>query len=316
MNEQINILCATDNNYAPYHGVMLTSLFMNNRDCHFDVYMLSDETWQPTETKRFEKLCKKFKSTFHLILIDNSAIRNFPQRVHITLPTYYRLLACRLLPNSVHKILLLDGDIIIKGDIRPLWHINLDNYAFAAAEDMDSVTGECYERLGYDSKYGYCNAGVSLYNFDYWRENHVSEKMIQLITEQPDTLKWMDQDAINMLLYKEKFNIPLRYNFQVNHLSTKYWDLYSSDYQKTIEEECQQAVIVHFNSPIKPWTYRYLGYPFFRLWKYYNRKSPWNININIPLKKYIKQCIKRLVCPARVYNERNKHVIKKYWNYK
>lgn len=316
MNEVINILIGCDITYAQFYGVMLTSLFMNNKESKFSIYLLTDETWTEKETKKFEEICIKNDSSLHIKIVNTNILKYFPKTEHISLPAYYRLQASYLLPNDIHKVLYLDGDIIVLGDIRPLWNLNINGYAFAGAEDMDSVTGECFERLGYDSKYGYFNAGVSLYNLDYWRENNLGEKLLDIIMTRPEKIKWMDQDAINMLLHKERFNIPLRYNFQVNHLSTKYWDLYSSDYQKTIEEECQQAVIVHFNSPIKPWTYRYLGYPFFRLWKYYNRKSPWNININIPLKKYIKQCIKRLVCPARVYDERNKHVIKKYWNYK
>lgn len=314
--EYINILSATDNNYAPFHGVMLTSLFMNNKDSRFVVYMLADETWDDEETKRFEELCNQHNSTFHLIKVDNRGIKDFPKRAHITLPTYYRLLACNLLPKAVHKVLLLDGDIIVRGDIRPLWNINLEGYAFAAAEDMDSVTGDCYTRLRYDAKYGYCNAGVSLYNFDFWRDNQVSERMIRLIKETPNTLKWMDQDALNMLLHEKRYNIPLRYNFQVPHLSKQYWDLYSKKYKKTIEEECENAVIIHFNSHNKPWTFRYLGFPFNMTWRFYNKKSLWKIDVNKPRIKYYKQCIKRLLFPALAFKERNCSIIQDYWNYK
>ena len=41
-SERINILCATDNNYAPYCGIMLTSLFESNRDCGFNVFVFVD----------------------------------------------------------------------------------------------------------------------------------------------------------------------------------------------------------------------------------------------------------------------------------
>ena len=32
MSKTINILCATDDNYVPYCGIMLTSVFDNNKD--------------------------------------------------------------------------------------------------------------------------------------------------------------------------------------------------------------------------------------------------------------------------------------------
>lgn len=315
MAEKINILCATDNNYAPYHGVMLTSLLMNNQDCQFDIYMLSDDTWNDEDTKKFDTLCHQYDSEFHLIKVNNEAIKDFPQREHITLPTYYRLLACNLLPENIDKVLLLDGDIIVRGNISSLWKIDIEGFAFAAAEDMDSITRECFERLNYDSKYGYCNAGVSLYNFKYWRENHISEQMIQLIKENPDTLKWMDQDAINLLLHDKRYNLPLRYNLQVTYLSNKYWYLYSEERQKYIKEECEHAIIIHYNGPVKPWTYRYLGYPYCETWKLYNN-SFWNIDINQPRIYYFKHLLKRIFYPPMVFRSRNSYVVKEYWNYK
>ena len=217
MKDHINILLGSDVNYAPYYGVMLTSLFHNNRDCCFDVYMLTDKTWTIKETRKFEKLCHKYDSRFMVYIVDEDKVKDFPQVDHITLPTYYRLQACNILPESVHKILYLDGDLLVIGSIRSLWNINIDEYAFAGAEDMDSVCGECFERLKYDAKYGYYNAGVSLYNFDYWRKHNISDKLIRLISERRDIIKWMDQDAVNALLHEHRFFMPLRYNFQVNH---------------------------------------------------------------------------------------------------
>jgi len=43
--EKINILIASDVNYAPYYGVMLTSIFENNKSLSFVIYLLTDETW-------------------------------------------------------------------------------------------------------------------------------------------------------------------------------------------------------------------------------------------------------------------------------
>ena len=313
--ERINILCATDNNYAPYHGVMLTSLFINNRDSQFDVYMLMDDTWDDSETSKFVQLCAKYDSEFHLIKVDNSVIKDFPQREHITLPTYYRLLACELLPKTIHKILLLDGDIIIRGDIRPLWNINLEGYAFAGVEDMDSITGDCFSRLGYDCEFGYYNAGVSLYNFDYWRDNHVSEQLVELIRTQPDRMKWMDQDAVNFLLHDKRYKLPLRYNFQVYYLDHTWWDLYSDDFHKEIESECQSAIIIHYNGRLKPWSFRYNGFPFARLWKHYQRLSLWEIKDNSSWFKRFKRCVKRVFFPWLAYENRNALIVRRYWSY-
>ena len=35
----MNIVCATDDNYVPLCGIMLTSLLENNRGSHVDIYI-------------------------------------------------------------------------------------------------------------------------------------------------------------------------------------------------------------------------------------------------------------------------------------
>lgn len=39
--DRISIFCATDENYIPYCGIMLISLFENNRQNDIDIYVLS-----------------------------------------------------------------------------------------------------------------------------------------------------------------------------------------------------------------------------------------------------------------------------------
>ena len=146
MDERINILIGSDINYAPYYGVMLTSLFMNNKESKFDVYLLTDETWTDAETKKFSNLANSFNSTFKVIVVDFDIVKDFPKTFHISLPTYYRLQACNLLPNIIHKILYLDGDMIVSGDIRSLWDINMDGLAVAGVPDCASWSDEYFDR--------------------------------------------------------------------------------------------------------------------------------------------------------------------------
>lgn len=44
MEDTINILCATDNNYVPCCGIMLTSLCESNKNCRFELLVLADST--------------------------------------------------------------------------------------------------------------------------------------------------------------------------------------------------------------------------------------------------------------------------------
>ena len=52
-NDRINILIACDKNYAPYYGVMLTSLFYNNKDSVFHIHWITDKFVPQEEKDKF-----------------------------------------------------------------------------------------------------------------------------------------------------------------------------------------------------------------------------------------------------------------------
>jgi lipopolysaccharide biosynthesis glycosyltransferase len=294
--ERINILIGSDINYAPYYGVMLTSLFMNNRESQFDVYLLTDSSWTVEETMKFERLTGKYNSNFFVFVVDASEMENFPQTTHISKPTYYRLKAPSFLPENVHKVLYLDGDVIINGDIVPLWETDISNFAIAGVEDTICYEDEVYIRLGYDKSYGYFNAGVTLYNVDYWRKNHVSDKAIRYIRDNRDKIKWMDQDVVNALLFNKKRRLPLRYNLQNRLLLAYEWEFFDDSFRKEILQDMINPVIIHYCGPDKPWSFRYYHSPYAELYHYYRTKSLWvNAKDHSPFIKYIKFLAKRMI---------------------
>lgn len=296
MDERINILIGSDVNYAPYYGVMLTSLFMNNSESQFDVYLLTDSSWTVEETMKFEQLTGRYNSRFFVFVVDASEMESFPKTTHISKPTYYRLKAPSFLPEYVHKVLYLDGDIIVNGSLIPLWATDISNVAFAGVEDTIYYEDEVYDRLGYDKSYGYINAGVALYNLDYWRNNHVSGRAINFIKQNSNVIKWMDQDVVNALLFNKKMRLPIRYNFQNRFLFSEEWRFYDEGFRKEILQEMTNPVVIHYCGPDKPWSFRYYHSPYSNLYHYYRKKSLWpNAKVHSPFIKYIKYLVKRII---------------------
>lgn len=300
MEERINILIGSDINYAPYYGVMLTSLFMNNRESKFDVYLLTDETWTEEETARFNSLCKQFSSSFQVYKVNAADFRDYPKTGAIALSTYYRLEASRILPSCIHKILYLDGDMIVTGNIDDLWNTDLSNKGIAWVLDSEFYTDEFYNRLKLNrAECSYCNAGVALFNLDFWRYNNVRGQAIKYIEENMSSLRWMDQDVINVILEKHKIILPLRYNIQTSLFLKKNWNIYSDDFKKCIELENKRPIIIHYSSQPKPWNFRYFGSPYYREWEHYRALSNWKkCLIKQPIIKYIKYLVKRFITPS------------------
>ena len=299
--ETINILCATDNNYAPYCGIMLTSLFESNKDCHFVVYVFEDGSVTEENVSKYQRLAKKYRNEIVLKTIDESMVKAFPMtaNAYITMPTYYRLLAANLLPSDVHRVIYLDCDIIVNGDIKPLWDVNLGDKALAGIRGCSDYVQHHCERLGYPKSFDYFNAGVLTLDLDFWRMNQMSEKVYSFILHNSSALLLMDQDALNGVFYSKKILLPSRYNFQVLLFDIRFWGNYSCELRYYYLEECNRASIIHFAGSEKPWDYRHYGGPFFSLWDKYRKKSLWrDCRDTKPMKKHVKHMVKRYLFPG------------------
>ena len=105
--EIINILCTPDDNYIPYCGIMLTSLFENNKDAKIHVYLMT-ETMSDSNWARLQELTRKYSQNIYPIIIDRRKLKDCPMHDddYVSLATYYRLLAPQLLPQEIDKILV------------------------------------------------------------------------------------------------------------------------------------------------------------------------------------------------------------------
>ena len=301
MEDTINILCATDNNYAPYCGIMLTSLFDNNKDCHFVVYIFEDGSVVEENVEKYQRLASKFGNEIVLKTIDENLLKGFPinDNLHITIPTYYRLFAEELLPDDIHKVIYLDCDIIVKGNIKPLWQVDLNDKAVAGVNDCNG--GPQCKRLNYDPSFGYFNAGVMVCNLDYWRKNQLMDRFLEYIQNNRNNktkLYYMDQDVLNVMLRGEIVLLSERFNFQVKLFEMQFWQDYSEEQRDTFIKEGQIVSIIHY-SDSKPWNNKKSFGPLFYEWEKIRKKSLWhNSRVRIPLTKEIKYIIKRAFFPC------------------
>lgn len=302
-NERINILIASDINYAPYYGVMLTSLFENNKDSKFDVFLLTDDTWSIKETGRFETLCKKNNSNFYVRIIDDVEISDsFPLSAHLNRATYYNLNVANLLPESVHRVIYMDGDMIVNGDIRPLWELELNDKVCAMVLAPMWREDYVYQRLDYDKKYGYYNNGTTLYDLDKLRSLHFLERSVEFIGSHKQNLVMLDQDVTNALLHDQILRMPIEYNFQVKLFWKSHWDEYNSEFKEELIKAAQKPIIIHYSDRKKPWQLIYKGLPYNELWNKYYKLSDWTDikQIGAPINKYCKHLLKLVLKPSLI----------------
>ena len=294
----INILIACDKNYAPYYGVLLSSLFRHNPKQAFRIYLVTDGTWSKSQEQKFRQLCKRHCSEFHVIIVDADIVKNCPvvPNYHVNVSAYYHILSPLILPQEIDKIIYMDGDMIVCDDICDLWSLDMEGYAMAAALDSVAFWDETYERLGYKAKYGYINNGVSIINLKYWREHHIYEKAVAFMNAHSDSLRLMDQDTENGVLREKMKILPITYNFQIMFLAEYFWNRFDDDFKTNVLETAKHPIVIHYNGGTKPWSWRYWKLPYRREWLREYWHSPWWFAYQIqPIGKYIKHLIKRIV---------------------
>lgn len=273
MNE-FNILCCPDNNYTPYCGIMLTSLFENNKETGFTIYIVTANITSANK-EQLEQLCKSYNNRIEIIEIDNKILDNCPIREgdHVSIAAYYRIFAPILLPEEINKILYLDGDIIINNSIADFYNTNIDNYALGGIIDEDYLSQKKYNRLGIPFNKEYINSGVLLINLKYWREHNLTDKCLSYIDKNKKNIVQHDQDVLNAVLNGNIKQLPLKYNFQTGFLFKNVYP-FDDKVKNEISDTAYNPTVIHYTTIRKPWVKR-CQHPYRNHFHYYRKKSLW-----------------------------------------
>lgn len=275
---ELNILCASDDRYCPLCGIMLASLFEKNKDNDIIVYLLT-EGLSRKNSEKLRTLAQSYNNRIEIKKCDMTMLKDCPIRPgdHVSLSAYLRIISPLVLPNDLEKILYLDCDIVVNKRLDDLWKTDVRNYSTAVV--IDAVIEDRGPRLKYKNADNYFNSGVMLINLQYWRQYQITTRCLDHIHENRDTLDLWDQDALNYILHKSVILLPLRYNFQTLGLYTD--NMLSSEIADTIK---QGPVIIHFNTPSKPWNWYLPYYPYMDKWNGYRKTSLWkNCTSQLPI---------------------------------
>ncbi|PWJ43290.1 glycosyltransferase family 8 protein [Sediminitomix flava] len=278
---QINIACAINESYAPYMGVMLTSLFENNKETVFNVYILT-QGLSKGNLEKIEQLCKTYQNSYTVIKIDSStfSVAEYTINAHISIETYFRLILAEVLPVHLDKILYLDVDILVVGSILPLWKTDLQDRSIGASEDISKSFFRNYKLdLGLKKESQYFNAGVLLIDLKKWRLNNIFSKALSILKEEDFLFRFWDQDILNILFEDDITFLDRKWNYSGLSHSKRYYN-----------RQIYDARIIHFiaGGKFKPWHdscehpyailfQKYLSDSFFRLEK--ESKSGFNVEV-------------------------------------
>lgn len=272
----IDIVAITDRGFVMPTGVMMYSVCVNNRDVDIVFHVIADETVTQKDRDRLSETVTSTdaRKQVKFYEIESQICKSFPNAERgVPLSTYYRLFITEKLPQNISKVLFLDGDIVVRHSLLPLWETDVRDYAIAAVTDYQEGIPERYDRLKYDPCYGYFNAGVLLINLDYWRANHVLQRFNDYITTCYKDICTYDQDVLNVIFKDRKVVLPFKFNLQSGVLYKQIGFDYKK-YKDEVDEAIKNPVIVHFTSR-KPWDTPADKHPFSSTFFKYQSQTIW-----------------------------------------
>ena len=243
MNREIPIFFSTDDKYIPFLDVAVRSLVANaSKDFNYKIIVLN----AGLDPDNVAKVKMNERDGFLIDFVDISQrIKNIKSRFkniyHFSIVTYYRLFIASLFPQY-DKIVYLDCDLVVLGDISKLYNIDLGENILGVVSDQFVCSTKEF-RLYAEKAIGvnpdeYFNAGVLLISLEQFRKNDIENKFINLITEHDFDLLDPDQAYLNYLCFGKTHILPNGWN------------------KAPTELVCEgDKNIVHYNLYKKPWQY-------------------------------------------------------------
>lgn len=304
----MNILCAIDSNYIRPLKVLLYSLHKTQSES-LHIYLINED-FSDEEFAKFKKFTDHFNLELTRLRVDerarpylnffNNHLAEDFKGAKLTESVFYRIYVLPLLPKDIDRILWLDSDTIVVGDLSELYHMDFGGKLVAASDSkyflhpiedkeddphtvLDLVDKDyfyfngsiifeengsilqCYN----NDDFSFLNSGIILFNLKEIRESKIYRKMDISFADNYG----FDQSIINNMFGKSIALIDsMLYNCA---MSTNYtYGLCQNPLQFYYYKK---ARIIHYaNSHCKPWDF---------MDEVYVHESDWKKNLWLDLEK-------------------------------
>lgn len=217
-------------NYAYVDQVLTTikSICYHNRSICF--YLINSDF--PNEwIKQLNKRLEKFDSEIINCRVTSEQISRY--KTDISYTVFLRYFVADFVKED--KALYLDCDLVVTKNLDDLFATDLQDYPLAAIRDFG---GRAY--FGREI----FNAGVLLIHNALWKQENMTQNLIDLTNEWHDKVDQADQSILNMLFENKWLELDFDYNHIVIHKQF-------ADYRLPVGQN--YPAIIHYLSHRKPW---------------------------------------------------------------
>lgn len=243
MSREIPVFFSTDDNYIPFLDVAIASLIANaSKEFNYRIIVLNTglKSENMARVKQNERpgVAIEFADISERVAGIRSCLKNI---YHFSISSYYRIFIASLFPQY-DKIIYLDCDLVVLGDISELYNTELGENVLGAVTDQyvcNTKEFRCYaeKAVGVDPD-SYFNTGVLLISLEQFRRNNIEGEFIKLISAYDFDLLDPDQAYLNYLCFGKARMLPNGWN------------------KEPTQHICEgEKNILHYALYKKPWQY-------------------------------------------------------------
>lgn len=197
------------------------------------------------------------------------------QQTRLSPAALARLLLPQHFLHRYQKLLCLDADLAIHGDVSVLFDLDMPKHSVAAVpagrvwlnqpDHKRTSALNHFAELGMTLPYRYFNAGVMLISPQKWCEDQVGDRAIAFIRNNPQLCYLLDEDGLNAVLDGDVLDISTTWNYR----------------PESYVRGQPLPMVMHYAGPNKPW--RRFGKhkrvfehrDAYRLYEQFFRDTPW-----------------------------------------
>ena len=267
----VNVCYATDDNYAPHLCVSIYSMLRNrNRSFDYDIWVIVSDLSTDNRDNLLRFNNEEEGIRLRLFEVKKEDIPASMRTDHyITIATYFRFFLFTKHFEEYEKIIYLDCDTIIEGDIAKLFTSDMEGKPIAAVEETGfrqmghskravflngnmpyNVDNYRTDALKMQHPESYFNAGVMLLDLVKCREKISFEGACDIIKE--TKYFYNDQDVLNIQFDGQVKLLDFSWNYQnsVDLFIKGRPEVYGPLYEEVKRENPD---IIHYVSSRKPW---------------------------------------------------------------
>lgn len=227
-NEKKAIVLAANHAYAEQVVTTIKSICYHNRSIRF--YLINSDF--PNEWfKQLNKRLERYDSEIINCRVTSEQISRY--KTDISYTVFLRYFISDFVKED--KALYLDCDLVVTKNLDNLFETDLQDYPLAAVRDYGG-------RVYYGREM--FNAGVLLINNRLWKQENMSQRLIDLTNEWHDKVDQADQSILNMLFENRWIEMGFDNNHVVIHKQF-------TDYELPAGQD--YPGVIHYLSHRKPW---------------------------------------------------------------